>query len=83
MNLKQDFDKEKHPKTADYMMHICMEEINDHLVIPMQGKLTHEQEAILSIVQLTLKIIAEKATLYETLHEGETDLGTLNPNHRN
>ena len=73
----------KIPKTANDMMSVCMAKIHESLMVPMKDNLTPQQHAILSIIGMTLKIIAEKATLYETLHEGETDLGTLNPNHRN
>jgi len=65
------------------MMSLCMAEIHDTLMVPMQGKLTQEQDAVLAIIGMTLKIIAEKASLYEAEHEGNDDLGNLNKNYRN
>ena len=83
MNLNKEFDGAETPKTANDMMSLCMAEIHDTLMVPMQGKLTQQQDAILAIIGMTLKIIAEKASMYEAEHEGNDDLGNLNKNYRN
>ena len=83
MNLNKEFDGEDTPKNANDMMTICMAEIHDSLMVPMQGKLTQQQDAVLAIIGMTLKIIAEKASLYEAEHEGNDDLGNLDKNYRN
>ena len=84
MNLKQEFNGDGTPKTANDMMSLCMAEIHDSLMVPMQDNLTQAQHAVLAIIGLTLKIIAEKATLYEAENEGNGgDLGNLNKNYRN
>ena len=70
----------KIPKTANDMMRLCMAEIHASLMVPMKDNLTPPQHAVLSIIGLTLKIIAEKATLYETRHE---DNGNLDQHYRN
>jgi hypothetical protein len=83
MNLKKEFDGDGTPRNANDMMDICMEAIHESLMVPMQGKLTIQQNSLLAIVEMTLKLIAEKASLYEAEHEGNDDLGNLNKNHRN
>ena len=83
MNIKQEFDGDEIPKTANDMMSLCMAEIHDSLMVPMQDNLTQAQHSVLAIIGLTLKIIAEKATLYETETEGKSDLCNLDQHHRN
>ena len=50
-----------------------MGEIHDILIQPMQDKLTLEQNSIISIIGLTFKIMAEKATALEQMEQGELD----------
>ena len=47
-----------------------MQEIHDILIQPMQGKLTQEQDAVIAIIGLTFKIMAEKATALEKMEQG-------------
>jgi len=75
MNLRQDFNNspndnnEDAPKYADDMMSVCMAEIHDMLMVPMQEKLSTEQHAVLALIGVTLKIIASKATELEKLED--------------
>ncbi len=80
MNIKQGFNKGDDGEAlyANDVMNTCMAEIHDMLMIPMHDKLNSQQHAVLMLVGITLKIIAEKATLYEQQQQGEPD-----QNHRN
>jgi hypothetical protein len=69
MNINENFSSEQ-PKFSDEIMSMAMNEINDMLIEPMQGKLTPEQDAILAIIGLTFKIMAEKATQLEKMEQG-------------
>ena len=84
MNLNKEFGGDETPKNANDMMNLCMAEIYDTLMVPMQGKLTQQQDAILAIIGMTLKIIAEKASMHEAEHEENgSDLGNLDNHYRN
>ena len=58
------------PKYSDEICAIAMREISDMLIKPMESKLTQEQDAILAIIGLTFKIMAEKATALEKMEQG-------------
>ena len=66
MRLNQNIPSEK-ITTANDAMNLCMAEIHDILMQPMQemNKISEEQEASLAIIGITLKLIAEKATRFE------------------
>lgn len=66
MRLNENIPSEK-ITTANDAMTLCMAEIHDTLIQPMEemGKLSEEQSASLSIIGITLQIIAEKATRFE------------------
>ena len=64
---------------AEDMMNTCMGTIHDMLMQPMKDKLTPEEDGVLALVGLTLKIIAEKATAYEKAEQ----LGNLPYNSQN
>ena len=53
-------------------MATAMNEISHILIEPMEkaGKITEEQNAILSLIGLTFKIMAEKATQLEKMEQG-------------
>ena len=57
------------PKHSDEICSMAMSEIADILIKPMQSKLTQEQDAILAIIGLTFKIMAEKATAFEKMEQ--------------
>ena len=69
MNINENFSDEQ-PKFSDEICVLAMNEIHDILIEPMQGKLTPEQDAILAIIGLTFKIMAEKATQLEKMEQG-------------
>ena len=69
MNIEKDFNSDQ-PKFSDEIMTMAMGEIHDILIEPMQGKLTQEQDAVLAIIGLTFKIMAEKATQLEKMEQG-------------
>jgi len=70
MNINQDFSSEQ-PKYSDEIMVMAMGEIHDILLEPMKDKLTPEQDAILALIGLTFKIMAEKATMLEKMEQDE------------
>ena len=69
MNINENFSDDQ-PKFSDEIMSMAMGEIHDILIEPMQDKLTPEQGSIISIIGLTLKIMAEKATALEKMEQG-------------
>ena len=66
MNIEKDFNSDQ-PKFSDEIMTLAMGEIHDILIEPMQGKLTQDQDAVLALIGLTFKIMAEKATQLEKM----------------
>jgi len=58
------------PKYSDEIMSMAMSELADILIKPMQDKLTQEQDAVIGIIGLTFKIMAEKATALEKMEQG-------------
>ena len=69
MNIEKDFSSDQ-PKFSDEIMTTAMGAIHDMLIEPMQGKLTQEQDAVLALIGLTFKIMAEKATQLEKMEQG-------------
>ena len=71
MNIEKDFDSEQ-PKFSDEVMTIAMAEIHDMLIEPMQeaGKLSATHRAVLAIIGMTFKVMAEKATALEKMEQG-------------
>ena len=69
MNIEKDFSSDQ-PKFSDEIMTLAMGEIHDILIEPMQGKLTPDQDAVIAIIGLTFKIMAEKATALEKMEQG-------------
>ncbi len=70
MNINENFSSSDNNPSSNDVMATAMNEINDILIEPMQGKLTPEQDAILALIGLTFKIMAEKATQLEKLEQG-------------
>ena len=70
MNILDNNSSSDQPKFSDEIMTLAMGEIHDILIEPMQGKLTQEQDAVLALIGLTFKIMAEKATQLEKLEQG-------------
>jgi len=71
MNIEKDFNSDQ-PKFSDEIMTLAMGEIHDMLIKPMHnaGKLTQEQDAVLALIGMTFKIMAEKATALEKMEQG-------------
>lgn len=57
--------------SSNEVMAMALGEIHDILLEPMQGKLTEEQDAVLALIGVTFKIIAEKATALEKMEQDE------------
>ena len=70
-------------QNASTMMETCMATIHDMLLDPMKDKLTPEEDGVLALVGITLKIIAEKAHAYEKMEQGEIPDPTRNDFNRN
>ena len=56
---------------AEYVTNQSMTTLWDLCIEPMQSKLSQEDMAVISLIGLTLKIVAEKASAYEKLQQGE------------
>ena len=69
MNIEKDFSSDQ-PKFSDEIMSMAMSEIADILITPMKDKLTAEEDAVLAIIGITFKIVAEKATALEKMEQG-------------
>ena len=72
MNIPDNNSSSDQPKLSDEIMTLAMNEIHDILIEPMHnaGKLTQEQDAVLAIIGMTFKIMAEKATALEKMEQG-------------
>ena len=66
------------PKYSDEIMSMAMSELADILIKPMQDKLTQEQDALLAIIGLTFKVMAEKATALEKMEQVVQQKGFVN-----
>ena len=80
MNLRNDYaslndNNDDDPKNADEMMNFCMAAIHDILMEPMGDKISPEQGAMLSVIGVTLKMIAAKATQLEKMEQGNPESG--------
>ena len=69
MNIEKDFFSDQ-PKFSNEIMTMAMQEIHDILLQPMKDKLTQDQDAIIAIIGMTFKIMAEKATTLEKMEQG-------------
>ena len=72
MNIDENFSSSNNEPSSNDVMATAMNEISHILIEPMEkaGKITDEQNAILSLIGLTFKIMAEKATQLEKLEQG-------------
>ena len=70
MNIDENFSSSDKNPSSNEVMTMAMGEIHDILIEPMQGKLTQEQDAVLALIGLTFKIMAEKATQLEKMEQG-------------
>ena len=77
MNINENFSDDQ-PKFSDEIMSMAMSEIHDMLIEPMQGKSTQEQDAVLALIGMTFKIMAEKATQLEKMEQVAQQKGFVN-----
>ena len=56
---------------SNQVMTTAMGAIHDMLMEPMKEKLTPEEHGVLTLIGITFKIMAEKATAYEKMEQGE------------
>tara|TARA_R100000808_G_C2072937_1_gene99712 strand:+ start:71 stop:331 length:261 start_codon:yes stop_codon:yes gene_type:complete len=72
MNIDENFSSPDNNPSSNDVMATAMNEIATILIEPMEkaGKITEEQNAILALIGLSFKIMAEKATQLEKLEEG-------------
>ena len=75
-----DFEEEMN---AEYVTNEGMCALWDLCIEPMQDKLSQEEMAVISLIGMTLKIVAEKASAYEKLQQGELDDTKENDFYRN
>lgn len=68
---------------AEYVTNHGMCALWDLCIEPMQDKLSQEDMAVISLIGMTLKIVAEKASAYEKLQQGELDDTKENDFYRN
>tara|TARA_R100001143_G_scaffold60750_1_gene60520 strand:+ start:240 stop:494 length:255 start_codon:yes stop_codon:yes gene_type:complete len=70
MNIEKDFSSQESDPSSNDVMDMAMGKLATMLIEPMQDKLTQEQDAVLALIGITFKIIAEKATALEKLEQG-------------
>ena len=58
---------------AEYVTDQAMGAIYDMVIQPMEGKLTEEEQSLIGIIGVTLKLVAHKAKCYEDMQEGKGD----------
>ena len=68
---------------AEYVVNQSMNALWDMVIEPMESKLSEEEQAMISMIGITLKLVAEKARLYEELQEGNPPTDELPPYSRN
>ena len=68
---------------AEYVTNQGMSALWDLCIEPMQEKLSEDDMALISIIGMTLKIVAEKASAYEKLQQGELNNPKENEFYRN
>ena len=71
MNILDNNSPSEQPeKFSDEIMAMAMSELSDILIKPMQDKLTSEEHAVVALIGMTFKIMAEKATALEKMEQG-------------
>ena len=56
---------------AEYVTSQSMEALWDLVIEPMESKLTDDDKTLISVIGMTLKIVAHKAKCYEDLKQGK------------
>ena len=68
---------------AENVMNQSMTALWELVIEPMESQLTDEDKAIISMIGLTLKLVAHKAKLYEEFENGNSPTDELPPFSRN
>ena len=63
---------------AEYVTEQSMSALWEMVIDPMQHKLSDKDKSLISIIGITLKIVAHKAKCYEDIQKGNHDKNSLN-----
>ena len=77
-NLPFDFDGGI--PNAEDVTEKSMSALWDIVISPMQHQLSDEDKSLISIIGVTLKLVAHKAKCYEDLQQGKGDFSDLSRN---
>jgi len=77
-NLPFDFDGEM--PNAEDVTEKSMSALWDIVISPMQHQLSDEDKSLISIIGITLKLVAHKAKCYEDMQQGKGDFSDLSRN---
>ena len=70
MNINPNYNHEEELPSAEEVMSKGMGFIAEKLIEPMSEKLSEEDMALIALIGLSFKIVAEQATAYEKIQEG-------------
>jgi len=68
---------------AEYVTNKSMSALWDLVIAPMEDKLSDEDKSLISIIGITLKLVAHKAKCYEDLEKGNLPDSNENDFNRN
>jgi len=83
MNINSNYNHEEELPSAEEVMSKGMGFIAEKLIEPMSEKLSEEDMALIALIGLSFKIVAEQATAYEKLQSSELDEDKTIGFHRN
>ena len=83
MNILNNDNNSEENLNAEYVTEQSMNALWDIVIAPMESELTEEEQAIISLIGVTLKLVARKAKLYEELQEGNSPTDGLPPYSQN
>ena len=63
---------------AEYVTEQSMSALWEMVIDPMQDKLSDEDKSLIGIIGVTLKLVAQKAKLYEEMSQGNLPENFLN-----
>ena len=78
-NLPFDFNDGEQPNAED-VTEQSMSALWDIVISPMQHQLSDEDKSLISIIGITLKLVAHKAKCYEDMQQGKGDFSDLSRN---
>ena len=68
---------------AEYVVNQSMNALWDMVIEPMESRLSEEEQAMISMIGIALRLVAEKARLYEELQEDNSPTNELPPYSQN